>query len=99
METGLFGLLQGVEVVAPESAEIDFVHQTYLQLVSAGRGSKDQHESLSRLAQALIERERVEAVILAGTELALVFNESNTDFPHIDCARLHLAAIVRRALD
>ncbi len=50
------------------------------------------------MSHLLIERERVEAVILAGTDLALLFNEQNTDFPHIDCARLQLDAIVRRAL-
>jgi aspartate racemase len=98
MESGLFGLLQGVEVVAPAPAEIDFVHQTYLQLVSAGTGSAEQRDSLSRLARGLIERDGVDAVILAGTELALVFNKSNTDFPHLDCGRLHLDAIVQRAL-
>jgi aspartate racemase len=99
VESGLFGLLRGVEVVAPATAEIASVHETYMQLVSAGRGSDEQRESLSRLAHALIEREGVDAVILAGTDLALVFNESTTDFPHIDCARLHLNAIMRRALD
>jgi aspartate racemase len=46
----------------------------------------------------LIKREGVDAVILAGTDLALIFNESNTDFPHIDCASLHLGAIAMRAL-
>jgi aspartate racemase len=99
MESGLFGLLQGVEVVAPAAAEIDFVHQTYLELVSAGAGTEEQRESLSRLAHELIERDDVEAVILAGTDLAVLFNEGNTDFPHIDCTRLHMSAIVRRALD
>jgi aspartate racemase len=99
IESGLFGLLQGVEMVAPAAAEIDLVHQTYLQLVSAGTGSDEQRENLSRLARALIQRHGVEAVILAGTELALVFNESNTDFPHIDCGRLHLNAITQRALE
>jgi aspartate racemase len=99
MESGLFGLLEDVEVVAAAPAEIDFVHHTYMQLVSPGAGFEEQRESLSRLARELMERESVEAVILAGTELALVFNENNTDFPHLDCARLHLNAIVRRALD
>jgi aspartate racemase len=69
-----------------------------MQLVSAGAGSDEQRTGLSRLAQQLIKREGVDAVILAGTDLALIFNESNTDFPHIDCARLHLGAIARRAL-
>jgi aspartate racemase len=99
MESGMFGLLRGVEVVTPAAGEIDFVHQTYLQIVSAGAGSEEQRRGLSRLAQELIERDGVDAVILAGTELALLFNETNTDFPHLDCARLHVDAILQRALD
>jgi len=31
METGLFGRLQGVDVVMPKAAEIDFIHQAYVQ--------------------------------------------------------------------
>jgi aspartate racemase len=99
VESGLFGLLRGVEVVAPAAAEIEFVHQIYMQLVSAGAGSEDQRARLSRLAHVLMERDGVEAVVLAGTDLAVLFNEGNTDFPNIDCARLQLEAIVRRALD
>ena len=99
MESGMFGLLRGVDVAAPAAAEIASVHEIYMQLVSAGAGSKEQRESLSRLAHLLMEREGVEAVILAGTDLALLFNDGNTDFPHLDCARLHLNAIVQRALD
>jgi aspartate racemase len=99
VESGLFGLLRGVDVVAPAAVEIEFIHQIYMQLVSAGAGSPEQRDSLTRLAHLLIERDGVEAVILAGTDLALVFNDGNTDFPHIDCARLHLDAITRRALD
>jgi aspartate racemase len=99
VESGMFGLLRGVDVVAPAAAEIALVHEIYMQLVSAGAGSTEKRESLSKLAHLLMEREGVEAVILAGTDLAVLFNERNTDFPHIDCARLHLDAIVRTALD
>jgi aspartate racemase len=38
-------------------------------------------------------RDNVDAIILAGTDLALLFNESNTEFPAIDCAALHIAEI------
>ena len=78
---------------------MDYIHATYLQLVGAGAGLVSQREGLSRLAHKLIERDRLQAVILAGTELALVFDESNTDFPAINSARLHLNAIARRAID
>jgi aspartate racemase len=99
VESQLFGHLAGMEVITPHPDEVDFIHTTYLQLVGAGVGLSEQREGLSGLAHKLIERDRVEAVILAGTELALLFDESNTDFPHINCAALHLNAILRRAMD
>ena len=96
IETELFGRLKGVDVVAPRPAEIDFIHQTYLELVNVGSGTEQQYRGLHQLAHTLIERDGIEAVILAGTELTLVFNRANTDFPHIDGARLHLEAIMEQ---
>jgi aspartate racemase len=96
METELFGRLKQVDVVAPKPAEVDFIHQTYLQLVNAGSGTEQQYRGLHQLAHTLIERDGIEAIILAGTELSLVFNRANTDFPHIDGARLHLEAIMEQ---
>jgi aspartate racemase len=99
IESKVFGRLSELDVITPLPGEVDFIHATYLQLVGSGAGLAAQREGLSRLAHTLIEREGLDAVILAGTELALVFNEHTTDFPHIDCARLHLDAIVKRALE
>ena len=98
VESQLFGHLGDIEVVTPHPDEVDYIHATYLQLVSAGAGLATQRDGLSRLAHTLIERDRVQAVILAGTELALVFDENNTDFPHVNGARLHLNAIATRAM-
>jgi aspartate racemase len=99
VESRLFGRLSHLDVVTPHSDEVDYVHNTYFQIVDAGVGSAAQREGLTRLAHKLMERDRVEAIILAGTDLALVFNERNTDFPHVDAARVHLDAMLRRALD
>ncbi len=96
IETGLFGRLNAVDVVKPTTAEIEFVHQTYLQIVNAGSGTEEQYQGLRRVAHTLLERDNVEAIILAGTELSLIFNEGNLDFPHIDGSRLHLDAIMRQ---
>jgi aspartate racemase len=98
VESGLFGQLENIQVVMPSPGEIDYIHATYFQVAEAGVGSAVQREGFTRLAHTLMERERVEAILLAGTDLALLFDESNTDFPHIDAARLHLNAIVRRAI-
>jgi aspartate racemase len=97
VDSQLFGQLGGVEVVTPQPDEIRYIHTTYFQIVDAGAATAEQHDGLTRLAHKLIERDRVEAIVLAGTDLTLVFDESNTDFPHIDAARLHVNAIVERA--
>jgi aspartate racemase len=46
----------------------------------------------------LVKRDRVDAIIMAGTDLCLLFNEDNTDFPYIDCSALHLQAILSKLL-
>jgi aspartate racemase len=99
IDSRLFGQLGEVEVVTPRPDEVDYIHATYFQMVDAGAASATQREGLTRLAHKLIERDHVQAIILAGTDLTLAFDETNTDFPHIDAARLHLDAIVQQAVE
>jgi len=98
VETGMFGRLQDVDVIRPKPNEIDLIHETYLKIVSAGSGAEDMRQGLGHIAHELCARDGVEAVILAGTELSLIFNPSNIDFPYIDATRLHLDAIMQRVL-
>jgi len=93
MRSGLYGLLSDVEVVSARADEVQYVQDTYLELLRTGVGTDEQHRGLTALAHTILERNRVEAIVLAGTDLSLVFNEANTDFPYLDCAALHLRAI------
>jgi aspartate racemase len=95
MQTKLFNGLEGIEVVLPNADEITFVHETYTAIARARQGTPEQVADLRNLAKSLIARESLDAVVLAGTDLSVVFNETNTDFPAIDCARIHVDAIVR----
>lgn len=96
METNLFGRLQNVEVVSPSPEEIDLVANTYVRIVEDEQASQHDYENLRVLAHTLIHRERLDAILLAGTDLSFVFNPENTDFPHLDGARVHIDAIMRR---
>jgi aspartate racemase len=69
-----------------------------MQLAQEGKGTEEQHTNLTALAHTLLQREGVQLIILAGTDLTLLFNETNTDFPFIDCAALHIAAILKELL-
>jgi aspartate racemase len=96
IEAELFGSLKNVDVIRPKPEEVDLIHNTYVDLAATGKSSPERHEKLTALAKALVRRDGVDAIIFAGTDLALLFNEANTDFPHIDCAALHIAAILNR---
>lgn len=95
IETKLFGRLQKIEVVAPTPSEIDLVSNAYTRIVEDERVSSEDYQALRELAHTLIKRERLDAILLAGTDFSFVFNPENTDFPHVDGARIHIAAIMR----
>ncbi len=100
IESALFGELRDTEIVSPTPPEIDFIHNTYVELARTGKPAADgqQHRDLTVLAQNLIRREALDAIIFAGTDLSLLFNPANTDFPHVDCAAIHLHSILHHLL-
>jgi aspartate racemase len=91
----MYGRLQGVDVVRPREPEVAFIHDAYTQLASSGQASEEHRERLVSLADTLQKRDGVEAIVLAGTDFAVMFNAGNTPFPHVDCTRAHLAVIMR----
>jgi aspartate racemase len=87
VESRMFGMLEGIEVIVPD--QVDAIHQAYMQTV---RGGTEGRSTLSRIAREL----PVDAIVLAGTDLSLIFDDTNTDFPHVDCAKTHIEAILAR---
>jgi aspartate racemase len=98
IETRMFGGLGEIEVVMPAPGEIDRIHAIYMDVV-AGRGTAAHADELRELARTFIKRDGAQAVLLAGTDLTTIINESDAGFPALDCARVHIDAIVRRLLD
>jgi aspartate racemase len=97
VESDMYGRLHGVEVVRPRDTELAFVHRAYTNLAYSGVASSDDRDQLIALADTLRTRDGVEAVVLAGTDFAVMFNAANTPFPHVDCTRAHIDVIMRAA--
>ena len=87
VESRMFGMLDGVEVIVPD--QVEAIHQAYMRTVEGGTEGR---AILSAIAKEL----PVDAIVLAGTDLCLIFDETNTDFAHLDCSKTHIQAIVRR---
>jgi aspartate racemase len=99
MESSLYGFAGDIEIIRPTSDEMEVIHNTYLELLQKGVGTEEQHRRLTAIAHALGQRDGVDAIVMAGTDLSLLFNEANTTFPHVDCAALHLKRILHGLLD
>ena len=97
IETALFGALDAFDVVSPKPQEIDEIHRVYLELATAGHTSDAGVKALREIAQAIGRRDRVDAIVLAGTDLNLIFDETSAGFPAFDCASAHINAILDRS--
>jgi aspartate racemase len=97
METRLYGGVSGVEVVPPSGQDLEDVHQAYVAMAASGIVTELQRAVFAAASIKLLNESGVEAIMLGGTDLALAFNERDTDFPLIDCAAIHADAIARLA--
>jgi aspartate racemase len=96
MEGSLWAQLSGVDIVKPQPDEIAFVGKAYQRILDTQKGDADDTAGLRRIAADLQRRDGVEAILLAGTDLTVIFDEATAGFPCIDVARVHIAAIVER---
>ncbi len=98
MESHFYGVLDGVEVVAPVD-DLTEVHDAYVAMAIAGYATPAQREVFLRAGRSLTRTYGCECILLAGTDLALVFKEGdNPGFETLDCAGLHAAAIAAAAM-
>ena len=95
IESDFFGALGGIEIVRPRPEEIELIRTTYVDLAAAGKGTVEQSEKLTAVAKTLVKRDEVNAIILAGTDLTLLFDEATAPFPCVDCAALHIQEILK----
>jgi len=98
METRLYGALDGLDPVAPVGPELARVNDDYVAMAVAGVATPEQRERLLAAGRALVRDQGAAAILLGGTDLNLVYDNSVAEFPVIDTAAIHADAIVAAAL-
>jgi aspartate racemase len=87
----------GMTVIAPNDAERALVHDRYVNQLLNGEFRDDTRQEFLSLIVRLRDEERIDGVILGGTELTLLLKEPViADIPALDTTALHVAAIVER---
>ena len=99
MRSEFYGALGNTKVVTPPPSMLAKVHAAYVELTSSGLVTGPQRETLSEACGELIEDFGVDAVLLGGTDLALVFDEETSVFPIVDCAAIHSRKVISVAMN
>lgn len=73
------------------------IHDTYMSELVAGRFEEPVRERFVQIIRGLREREGIDGVVLAGTELPLLLRDAEVEgLTMLDTTALHVAAIVER---
>jgi aspartate racemase len=87
----------GIEIVTPNDADQQYVHDKYIGELIKGMFLKETHDGLVAVIERLYQTAAIDSIILGGTELALIIDEPQLlGIPVLDTAGLHIEEIVSR---
>ena len=85
----------GVELVAPNEAEQAVIHKIYIGELLKNQFLPESCNAILSIIERLRAEERVEAILLAGTELPLLLRGAGPeDIPFLDTTVIHVGAAV-----
>jgi aspartate racemase len=90
-------LPSGIELVCPAADEQAFIHDKYVGELLRNTFLPTTRDHLQRIVQAMKDRDGIDGVLLAGTELPLLLTGDDAcGVPLLDTTRIHVAAAVKR---
>lgn len=95
MKSHFYAGLGNVETVIPPPDVIQSVHDAYISIAQSAEVSDKERKVFDSACQRFLQVEKVDAVLLGGTDLALVYPDGKAPFPIVDCAAIHADAIVQ----
>jgi aspartate racemase len=86
---------EGMTLVSPEQEEQAYIHDKYFGELIKGLILPETREGLLRIVDRMKEHERIDGLILGGTELSLILrDEGKRGIPFLDTTRMHVRGIV-----
>ncbi len=96
MQGSLWGQMAAAEIVKPQPDEMKFLGDAYQRLLDTRMPAPGDVDRFREIAARLQKQDGVEVILLAGTDLTVIFDEATAGFPCIDVARPQIDEIVRR---
>jgi aspartate racemase len=86
-------------LATPAPAEQDYIHEIYFSELVNGIFAPATRQRLLVIVARLAREERIEGLVLGGTELPLILGDvKDAAIPFLDTTRLHVEALVTRMI-
>jgi aspartate racemase len=87
----------GIAVITPNDEERSLIHDRYVGQLLQGDFRDETRREIIAVVTRLRDQERIDGVILGGTELPLLLPTGDVaGLPALDTTALHVSGIVRR---
>jgi aspartate racemase len=88
-----------IDVVVPDEQNQDYINKIYFGELVKGIYKDQTRNELLNIVQEMKLKNRIEGLILGGTELPLILKEEDSkDIPFFDTAKIHIEGVVDKLL-
>lgn len=88
----------GVTVAVPNEADRGYVHERYFAELVDGAFTQETRDGMLAVIRRMRDADGIDAVILGGTELPMLFRGSPSELPMLDTTSIHVDAALDRLL-
>jgi len=89
----------GINIIVPNPDDQNYIHEKYMSEFVNGIILDETKARLLEIVGALKEEQQIQGLILGGTELPLILQDTDDpDIPFLDTTRIHVEAVVDRLL-
>jgi len=88
----------GITLVVPGVDDQNYIHDKYMNELTAGVFNDATRDRMLAIARDLIETHAIQALILGGTELPLLLRDADIGVPLLDTTRIHVGRAVEELL-
>jgi aspartate racemase len=89
----------GLNIIVPNESEQMFIHEKYFNELVKNIFLPETRDRLGTIAKRMKEEERIDGLILGGTELPLILRDAESSIlPFLDTTRIHVEKIIEKLL-
>jgi len=86
---------RGMTIIIPNDEERTFIHERYMGELFVGTIRDETRTALIEIVKAMRERDRIDGLVLGGTELSLILREPTAaGLPVLDTTQIHVDAAI-----